>query len=363
MAVDQEGRAVRDRLLWKLLAINLPVIGVVILVVWVAVDFLAADYFTVLMERYKISPADTHQMFVDAVHRYLYYASLIAAVIAVLLSFLLTRTVLRPLSQMTEVTQRIAAGDYTARVDVKSKDELARLGLAFNRMADSLEQVEQLRRTMVVDLAHELRTPLTSLRGYLEAMDDGIVQPTKSTFHILQDEIMRLVRLVESLHQLTKADAAKAFLSRQDVDLSALINQVLELDRYQFQSRDIGVEAAPVADGLVVKGDRDKLLQVLHNLAQNAWQYTPAGGRLHVEAGRDGDGVRVVFANTGSGIAEDDLPLIFERFYRAEKSRSRDSGGAGIGLTIVKELVEAHGGTVGVDTDAGDIRFWFRLPA
>ena len=150
MAVDQEGRAVRDRLLWKLLAINLPVIGVVILVVWVAVDFLAADYFTVLMERYKISPADTHQMFVDAVHRYLYYASLIAAVIAVLLSFLLTRTVLRPLSQMTEVTQRIAAGDYTARVDVKSKDELARLGLAFNRMADSLEQVEQLReRTRV----------------------------------------------------------------------------------------------------------------------------------------------------------------------------------------------------------------------
>lgn len=351
----------RDKLLWKLLAINLPVIGMVILIVWFAVDFLAADYFTVLMEEYKISPSDTHRMFVESVHRYLIQASIVAAAIAVLLSFLLTRTVLRPLSQMTEISQRVAAGDYSARVEVTSKDEVGRLGLAFNRMADSLEKIEGLRRTMVVDLAHELRTPLTSLRGYFEAMEDGVVEANKGTFGILQDEIMRLVRLVESLHQLTKADAAKAFLSRQQVDLPALIAQALELDRFQFQSRDITVETKLPADPLIVQGDRDKLLQVLRNLTQNAWQYTPDGGRLTVVAESDGDGITVSFANTAAGIVETDLPLIFERFYRVDKSRSRDSGGAGIGLTIVKELVEAHGGRVGADTGDGDVRFWFEL--
>lgn len=351
----------RDKLLWKLLAINLPVIGMVIMIVWFAVDFLAADYFTVLMEEYKISPSDTHRMFVESVHRYLIQASIVASALAVLLSFLLTRTVLRPLSQMTEISQRVAAGDYSARVEVTSKDEVGRLGLAFNRMADSLEKIEGLRRTMVVDLAHELRTPLTSLRGYFEAMDDGVVEANKGTFGILQDEIMRLVRLVESLHQLTKADAAKAFLSRQQVDLPALIGQALELDRFQFQSRDITVETKLPAEPLIVQGDRDKLLQVLRNLTQNAWQYTPDGGRLTVIAESDGDEVTVSFANTAAGIVETDLPLIFERFYRVDKSRSRDSGGAGIGLTIVKELVEAHGGRVGVDTGDGDVRFWFEL--
>ena len=352
----------KNRLLWKLLAINLPVIGVVMLVVWVAVDVLAANYFIELMERYKIEPSETHAMFVDSVHSYLIDASIVAAVLAALLSFLLTRTVLRPLSQMAEVTRRVASGDYSARVDVRSADEVGQLGLAFNRMADSLAKVEQLRRTMVIDLAHELRTPLTSLRGYLEAMDDGIVNPSTETLRILQDEIMRLVRLVESLHQLTKADAAKAYLQRQPVELTGLVTQALELDRFQFSSRGIRVESALPETPLRVDGDRDKLFQVLRNLTQNAWQYTPGGGRVRVEAEAGADHATVRFINTCSGVSEDDLPLMFERFYRVEKSRSRDSGGAGIGLTIVKELVEAHGGTVGADLTGGEICIWLRLP-
>ena len=353
----------KNNLIWKLFAINIPVIGVVILVVWVAVDFLAADYFTVLMERYKISPADTHQMFVDAVHRYLIHASLIAAAIAALLSFLLTRTVLRPLSDMTEVTQRIAEGDYSARVKVGSDDEVGKLGRSFNRMADSLETVERLRRGMVVDFAHELRTPLTSVRGYLEALADGVVQPTRETFTILQDEILRLVRLVEDLHQLTKADAARAFLSREPVNLSDLVHQVLELHRFQFQSRGIEVQTRFSEDGATVQADRDKLLQVLRNLVQNAGQYTPEGGTLRVTAERDADNVKVTFANTCAGVTEADMSSIFERFYRVEKSRSRDSGGAGIGLSIVKELVDAHGGRVGAELVGDEIHFWFSVPA
>lgn len=353
----------RNRLLWKILAINLPVIALVILVVWVAIDVLAANYFSELMQRYKIEPSETHAMFVDSVHNYLINASIIAAVLAALLSFLLTRTVLRPLSQMTDITKSVASGDYSVRVEVRSQDEVGQLGHAFNRMADNLEQVEQLRRTMVVDLAHELRTPLTSLRGYLEAMDDGVVEPTTETLGILQDEIMRLVRLVESLNQLTKADAARAFLQRQQVDLSDLIRQALELDRFQFGSRDIAVETGLPDEPVVVNGDRDKLFQVLRNLTQNAWQYTPAGGVVRVDASVDGGGVIVGFANDGGGLSEEMIPLIFERFYRGEKSRSRESGGAGIGLAIVKELVEAHGGTVGAELQGdGEVRFWFRLP-
>jgi signal transduction histidine kinase len=262
---------------------------------------------------------------------------------------------------MTEVTQRVASGDYSARVDVSSQDEVGQLGHAFNRMADNLEKVEQLRRTMVIDLAHELRTPLTSLRGYLEAMHDGVVSPSTETLRILQEEIMRLVRLVESLNQLTQADAARAYLERQKVDLSALVAQALELDRFQFGSRGIDVETNLPDAPLMVSGDRDKLFQVLRNLTQNAWQYTPQGGRLRVAATVEDKTVTVGFTNSGS-LSDADLPLIFERFYRAEKSRSRDSGGAGIGLAIVKELVEAHGGTVGVERAGGDVRFWFRLP-
>jgi signal transduction histidine kinase len=352
----------RNRLLWKILAINVPVIGLIILVVWVAVDVLAAHYFTELMKRYNIEPSETHAMFVASVHSYLIDASIVAAILAALLSFLLTRTVLRPLSQMNEVSQHIAAGDYTARVEVRSQDEVGQLGHAFNRMADNLEKIERLRRTMVVDLAHELRTPLTSLRGYLEAIDDGVVDPSTETLRILQDEIMRLVRLVESLNQLTKADAARAYLERQEVDLLALIGQALELDRFAFGSRGIDVETAFPDTSLTVNADRDKLFQVLRNLTQNAWQYTPTGGRLRVAVAVEPRAVTVSFANSSSGLSDEDLPLIFERFYRAEKSRSRESGGAGIGLAIVKELVEAHGGSVGVARDGGDVRFWFSLP-
>ena len=353
----------RSSLLWKLLAINAATIGVVIVVVWLAVDFLAADYFSVLMERYNISPSESHQMFLDSIHRYLLQGSLLALGLAVLLSFLLTRKVLRPLSDMAAVSKKIAAGDYTARVDSASRDEVGQLAHAFNQMADSLERIEQLRRSMVVDMAHELRTPLTNIRGYLEALADGVVPPSKETFTMLQDEILRLVRLVEDLNELTKADAARAYLRRDNLALPDLIDQALELYRYQFESRGVDVETAYAASAGQLMGDRDKLLQVLRNLVQNACQYTPENGAVAISTERVAEGIKATFANTGPGIAERDLRLIFERFHRAEKSRSRDSGGAGIGLAIVKELVEAHGGTVGAESAQGQVRIWFTLPA
>ena len=198
----------RSRILWKLLAINILIIGVVIVIVWLSIDYLAAGYFMTLMDKYHISPTSSHEMFVGAVHRYLIWASLGALVLAIALSFLIMKRILHPLTQMTSITKKIASGNYSASVPVKSHDEVGQLALAFNRMAESLQEIEQLRKTMMVDVAHEIRTPLTNIKGYLEALTDGVLEPSKETFGLLQEETFRLVQLVEDILRLAKADAA-----------------------------------------------------------------------------------------------------------------------------------------------------------
>lgn len=356
------GCDVKSRLLWKLLGINVLVIGVVMLVVWLSLDYLAADYFMVLMKQYHISPTAAHQMFLAAGHRSLIWASVAALTLAGILSFLLTRKVLRPLAQMTESTRQIAAGDYTARVPTPSNDEVGQVATAFNRMAENLQRIEHLRKTMVLDVAHELRTPLTNVQGYLEALRDGVVSPSKETFESLHEETLRLVKLVEDLLQLARADAARGTLSLRTIDLQELASQVLDLFRPQFAMKGIFVQAELSNVKGLVMVDPEKLVQVFRNLLQNAWQYTPPGGTVRIFAERLPEGPKLIFANTGEGIAEEDLPFIFERFYRGEKSRSRELGGAGLGLSIVKELVEAHGGQVGAESTPSETRIWLILP-
>jgi two-component system sensor histidine kinase BaeS len=353
----------KSRLLWKLVAVNLPVIGIVIVVMWLAINYLAADYFVVLMDKYNISPTDIHQMFLGAVHRYLFWASIAAVTLAVVSGLLLTRKVLGPLSQMTDVSGRIAAGDYTARVGVTSTDEVGQLATAFNRMTDSLQKIEQLRKTMVIDVAHELRTPLTNIRGYIEALRDGVVAPSKPTFESLHEEILRLAKLVEDLLQLARAEAPDRILKPRAIDLEELLAKALALYRPQFADKEIGVAVDFSAIVEPVAADPEKLSQIVGNLFDNAWRYTPPGGEVKISAERMPDGMKIVVANSGEGIAKDDLPFIFERFYRGEKSRSRDHGGAGIGLAIVKQLVEAHGGETGAESTPRETRVWFTLPS
>ena len=352
----------KNRLLWKLLGINILVIGFVIIMVWLAVDYLAASYFMTLMEKYNISPTSSHQMFLSAVHRYLVWASLGALVLAVGFSFLLMRRILHPLTQMTEITRKIASGDYSASLPVKSRDEVGQLALAFNHMAESLQKIEQLRKTMTIDVAHELRTPLTNIKGYLEALTDGVVSPSEETFELLQEETSRLVQLVEDILRLAKADAAKASLGKVEIDIVDLISQMLESFRSQIEEKDLRV-VTHFADGeKSLWADPHHMSQVLQNLLQNSWQYTPSGGAVTVSTELNPRAIKVVFTNTAGEIAAEDLPFIFERFYRGEKSRSREHGGAGIGLAIVKELVEAHGGSVGAELLNGSIQIWFELP-
>jgi two-component system, OmpR family, sensor histidine kinase BaeS len=354
---------VRKHLLWKLLVGNaLPVIVVIVLLVWFAIDHLAAGYFSVLMKQYHIDPVDSHRMFLTAIHRYLIWASLAALAFALLLNYLLTRRILGPLFQMTAISRQVAKGNYTERVDVVSLDEVGQLALSFNQMADSLEKVEQLRKNMVADLAHELRTPLTNLRGCMEAMGDGVIPASRETFATLENEFIRLTRLVEDLQQLARADAAKAFLDRKEVSLHLLLSQIAGLYRHNFQEKGIAVEWHLEPETEIVMADSDKLLQAIRNLVDNAWKYTAAGGSVVISTFRAAGCIKTVIANRCDRIDEQNLPFIFERFFRTERSRSREVGGAGIGLAIVKELVEAHGGQVGAESDDTWTRIWFTLP-
>ena len=349
-------------LIWKLLGINILVIGFVMVIVWLSVDYLSANYFMVLMEKYNIPTGPIHDMFVSAVHRYLIWASLSALLLTVFLSFLLIKRVLEPLARMTEITRSISLGDYSASIPVRSKDEVGQLAMAFNRMADSLRKIERLRKTMMIDVAHELRTPLSNIQGYLEALIDNVVPRTSDTFELLHEETLRLTHLVEDILRLAKADAAKESLNLIEIQIGGVIEDVLDIFRSQFETKDVHVDSEGVDLMVRVYADPDKLSQIVRNLMQNALQYTISGGRVTIFTQPMDRQIRVVFANTGVEVDEKDLPFIFERFYRGEKSRSREHGGAGIGLAIVKGLVEAHNGKVGAEIHDNETRIWFSLP-
>ena len=352
----------RRYLITKLLAVNLVVVGFTVGVVWLAIDTLAAGYFVTLMEKYHISPEPAHAMFVDAVHRYLIWAFAGAIGLAVGLSFAMYRRILGPLTRMTAITREIAAGDFSARVPVTTADEVGQLARAFNRMAENLEKTERLRRSLMIDVAHELRTPLTNIRGYLEALNDGVLPPDPATLALLQDETLRLAQLVEDVLDLARADAAGGKLRPTAVDLNAMVADILATFLPATQKRNLTVDLDMPPEPVTIQADREQLARVLRNITDNAIRYAPPNGRIQIAIGRDTASVRVDYANSAAGLQPDDLPHLFERFYRGEKSRSRHHGGAGIGLSIVKELVNAHGGREHAELKDGSIHIGFTLP-
>jgi two-component system sensor histidine kinase BaeS len=346
-------------LILKLMAIHLVVICFGMVIVWLSIDTLAAGYFVTLMEKYNISPGPAHKMFVSAIHRYLLWAFLGAAGLALLLSFLLMRRVLAPLSRMTVITREIAAGNFGARVPVGREDEVGQLAQAFNHMAASLEAIERLRRTLMIDVAHELRTPLTNIRGYLEALNDQVLPFSEETFTLLQEETLRLADLVEDVLQLARADAAHGRLDLAPTDLVAVIQSALAQFERALREKSVTVDLDLPRSPVIVSADQRRMARIMRNLADNAVRYSPSGGNVGVRLKADPRRARLDFSNRADRLVEEDLPYLFERFYRGEKSRSRLHGGAGIGLAIVKELVEAHGGQVSAALEDG--RFHIRL--
>ncbi len=353
---------VRSYLILKLLAIHLAVIGFVMVIVWISIDTLAAGYFVTLMEKYHISPQPAHTMFVSAIHRYLFWTFIGAMILAIVLSYFLMRKVLAPLTQMNTITRQVAAGDFSARVPVYTKDEVGQLATAFNQMAKSLEAIESLRRTLMIDVAHELRTPLTNIRGYLEALNDRVLPPSAQTIALLQDETLRLVQLVEDVLQLARADAAHGHLKLERVDIKAMVAEAAKGVFPQLARRSLELKTHFPNEKVVVEMDRVRIARVLKNLFDNAIRYAPENDVIKVRITPYAQTVKVEYINKNVDLSPKDLPILFERFYRGEKSRSREHGGAGIGLAIVKEIIDAHSGRIAAELKNGHFHIWFELP-
>ncbi|MBA2490014.1 MAG: HAMP domain-containing histidine kinase [Chloroflexi bacterium] len=350
-------RGIATRISLVALLASSVAIGILGVGVWV----MGGQAFTSLMVQAGDSADHARAMFDQSVTGVLVVALVLAMVASVTLSVILARRLARPLEHIGDAAERVAAGDYRARVPAEGPTELASLGRSFNRMAESLEDQQRLRSDLVANAAHELRTPLTNLEGYLEALRDGVIQADRATYESLLEEAERLVRLARSLDDLAEGDRAARPAHPVDLDLGAVLSSAVELARPTFDVKGISVDRRWPST-LRARADPDHLAQVLANLLQNAIRYTPSGGWVTVSADAGGDPITVSIVNTGEGIPKDDLPRVFERFYRVEKSRDRARGGAGIGLAIVKQLVEAGGGRVGAESAAGRTRFWFSLP-
>ena len=351
------GRGIATRI--ALAALVSAAAGLVILAIGVTV--VGAEVFRSLMAEAGVSADHAQSMYDRSVTTVVLAAVAVAAVASIALAIFLARMLARPLAEIGAAARRIADGDYAARVPREGPEELASLADSFNQMAASLERQEAMRRDFIANAAHELRTPLTNLQGYLEALRDGVIVADTATYESLWDEAERLVRLSHSLDALAEGDAATAQPPLQELDLAAAIRAALDLAKPTLERAGLRV-SVDVPDRLPARADPDHLAQVLANLLSNAARYTPAGGTVSVRAERKAADLLVSIANTGEGIPPEDLDRVFERFYRVEKSRDRARGGAGIGLAIVKQLVEAGGGRVGAESHDGQTRFWFSLP-
>ena len=303
------------------------------------------------------------QIVYGAIGRYFLWGGLIAVTLALVMTFFLSRRILAPVKALTSAAKHLGRGDFSQRVKVKDRSELGELADTFNSMASDLERAEQLQRNMVADIAHELRTPLSNIRGYLEAIGDGVIKPEANTIHFLDEEATLLSRLVDDLQELSLAETGELKLDRREEDIIKLIKQTVAAKQTQVPAKGVLI-STDLSDGLpVVNIDSRRISQVLHNLLENAVVHTGSGGSIVATAEKQDNWVKISVTDTGEGIPAEDLPYIFERFYRVDKSRSRATGGSGLGLTIAKRLVEAHGGQIEAQSEVGKGScFSFTLP-
>ena len=334
-------------------------------------------HFTVLSKGEEVGsvdvgPSDVPQIaaepllseLVSALNRSLLWTGMAAGAGGILMLLLLSRRVLAPVALLSSVARRLGQGDLTQRVPATGKDEIGQLGLTFNTMADRLERAEHQRRGLMTDVAHELRTPLSNIQGYLEAVRDGVLKPDGPTIDTIYQQAAHLSGLVEDLRVLALVEAGALRLSSRPDALDDVLRRSVEGVRPRAEQSGVTVSLDAPRDLPLVQMDRTRIAQVVGNLLENAIAHTPEGGRVRVaaETARPSR-ARVTVADSGEGIAEDDLPRVFERFYRVDPSRSRATGGAGLGLTIAKQLVEAHGGAIRAESAPGrGSRFVFELP-
>jgi signal transduction histidine kinase len=348
-------------LAWRIALVGigsaLVAVGIITVGVWV----IGKEALAKILMEYGDNAAHAYGMFDQSIRDVLVVATIIGVMAGVVLAVGLSRMLARPLADIGAAARRLAGGDLSIRVPRAAPDELASLADSFNQMAAELEESERQRRDLIANTAHELRTPLTNLEGYLEAIRDGVIEPDQGTYESLLEETERLVRLARSLDDLALGDAAHKTAHPIEVDLASILAAAAELSRPTFESQRLQLERR-WSEPLPARADPDQFAQVVANLLQNAARYAAEGGKVVLAAEQRDDTVLVSVTNSGESIPAEDLPRLFERFYRVEKSRDRARGGAGIGLAIVKQLVEGWGGHVGAESSSGLTRFWFSLP-
>jgi signal transduction histidine kinase len=307
---------------------------------------------------------EAEDRFLDRVNRSLWIAVGVALGLGAILSLLLSRQLVRPLRALRDTARRIAAGDLSQRVAHTSSDEVGEVADAFNAMADELARAQAQRRQVIADIAHELRTPIAVIDGTVSGILDEVLPSSSENLGSLKEETALLMRLVTDLRDLSLAEAGELKLELSDTNVGQLVEGAVAQMTPLAKAKGVALRADVGADLPVVRADRARLGQVIGNLLDNALRHTASGGTVGVSA-RLGDGTVVVsVADNGEGIAEADLSHVFERFYRADKSRSRARGGSGLGLAIVKELVKAHGGRAWAESTVGEGSvFSFTLPA
>ncbi|HSG87214.1 MAG TPA: ATP-binding protein [Candidatus Limnocylindrales bacterium] len=337
-------RSLRARLLVAFLAVAAAALGTV----GVAVQLVGPGYFAEVMGHMPGDPMGdamaqaTLEAWDDAMRQTLIAATIIAVVTAGVVSLAVAARIARPVSRLAAASRRIAGGHYAERVPNDEPGELGDLAGSFNEMAASLEATERRRLQLVGDVAHELRTPLTTLDGYLEGLEDGVIEPTVETWRLLRAETSRLNRLVSDLSELWRAEALQLPLRIGSLDLAEVAREVAERFGPQARAREIDIRV--VADSSLVRADRDRVAQILSNYLSNALRHGPEGSRVTIRVGPTSTGGRLSVTDEGSGLAPDQLARVFDRFYRVDPARSRSAGGSGIGLAIVRALAQAMDG-------------------
>lgn len=308
---------------------------------------------------------DLAKTFLDQQLRNLYLIALFAAGLSFLLAVVLVRHLLRPVHSLTQGAQALTTGKFDTRIGVSTQDELGRLAQAFNTLAEALQHNESLRKQWIADISHELRTPLAILRSEIEALLDGIREPTLARIQSLHVDVLAMGKLVEDLHQLALSDSAEQTLSNEPVDLTAVLTDVALGAEARLQEKRIRL--TPRFDPqqpLWIRGDADRLYQLFANLLGNSYRYTDEGGQVEILARQQGDKVMVSLQDSAPGVPDAALPHLFERLFRVDKSRSRALGGSGLGLSICKNIVEAHSGTIrAAHSPLGGLLIEVRFPA
>ncbi|MDP4161380.1 MAG: ATP-binding protein [Bacillota bacterium] len=308
-----------------------------------------------------LNPQDV--LFQTSVFHSLLFAGGLALIFGIILSYFTSRRLVAPLKRLTQAAHRIGQGHLDERVAVQAKDEVGQLAVAFNTMVDNLNRQETLRKQFTADIAHELRTPLTSIKSYIEAFQDNVLPADEENLSSIHEEIDRLVDLSSDLKDLNVAEMGALKINLEPVDLKHLLEKVTHSLQPLFQEKNLTLDQNIPPKSVSIAGDDRLLTRLFYNLIHNAYRYSDVDGRVTIALTDAPDSVEIRIKNTGIGIQKEDLPFIFERFYRTDKSRTRETGGTGIGLALVQQITSLHQGTITVKSNVGEeTEFIVNLP-